>query len=486
MAMPAFDDPDGILAGTAPVPDDEPQHPTIHRATLEPGERVDDPWRPGDPLLLPEEGRPRLNAPERALALFDGRTADEVARALTKVPAHRLEPVTVPPPPEVTAEELRLERLRGLARWAGPTEYARKAYDHARRIVDEWPSNNPKAKKVPAPQLAQLERTRRTLDDCLERDRIQETRPEGCHCLGTGGYDGQVGIALWSSDDPPTLLYSEGMNGPLSWSRTCTACPEGRAHLAWIAEQKAQMEQRRQARISRRVLGSANIPHRFADLTLATYPDQVAAGKVQAWYLRTIGEIPTPSNVKQREGLLIHGPNRRGKTGLAIGVQKLALDRDILAVFRSLRDLLADLRRAFGRDRDTTFDEVLDALRAAPLLIIDDLGAERLSRGDSWVAEVLYGLLDHRCNARLPTILTSNLGWSESPEVRRRRALDGGTLEDRVWQASDYDPEELLDYVGERLWWRIDSMTNKLPLYGPVLGYDALPTTVPADPTDEL
>lgn len=490
MAMAAFDDPDGILDGTDPVPEDEPVAgpvaPSIHKVVLEPGEKVDDPWRPGDPLDLPTEGRPKSAGPRELGSLLGGRTPEEIVAAFPKIPKWNHEPThTDPPPPEDPVAD-RLDYLRYLARWCGPTAYAQAAYDQIKQIVDAWADNNPKSKKVPPAQLALLAKKRQTLDDCLERDRVQAGQPEGCHCLGTGGYDGQLVITLWSDTDPPVLVYSEGLNGPMTWSRTCSFCPEGKAHLAWAAVQRSAMHIRRQVKISRRILGIANIPERYKDLTLATYPDQVAAGKVQSWYLRVIGEIPTPASANLRRSLLIHGPNRRGKTGLAIGVQKLAIERDILAVFRPLRDLLADLKRAFGKDRDTSFDDVLDALRSAPLLIMDDLGAERLTRGDTWIAEVLYGLLDHRCNANLPTIITSNLGWSETDEARRRRSLDGGSLEDKAWKSSDYDPEELLRYVGERLWWRIDSMSNKLPLFGPVLGYDDVTTPVTPDPSDEL
>lgn len=490
MAMQAFDDPDDLLAGTEPVP--EEIRPTIHRAQLEPGEKVDTPWQPGDPLDLPTEGRPRSGRPPRAGDLFGGRTAEEVAAALPLVPLSNGQPKQIDPPPLADPEAERLDRLRYLARWVGPTTYAQQRYDAARLIVDDWPSNNPKSKRVPPAQLAHLAGCRATLDDCLERDALAATRSDECHCLGSGGYDGQVALILL---DPETvgkpvwerrILYSEGLDGPMTWSRICAHCPEGRAHLEWVAEQREGLKMRHAALIQRRILGQASIPARFEHLTLATYPDQAAAGKAQSWYLRVLGEIPTPIGLNHRKSLLIHGPNRRGKTGLAIGIQKLALERGVPAVFRSLRDLLADLRRAFGADANTTFDDVLDALRSAPLLIVDDIGAERLTRGDSWVAEVLYGLLDHRCNANLPTIMTSNLGWTETDEVGRRRALAKQTLEGKAWKATDYDPEELLRYVGERLWWRIDSMTNKLPLFGPVLGYDTDPSPVYLDPSDEL
>ncbi|MCP4713101.1 MAG: ATP-binding protein, partial [Planctomycetes bacterium] len=60
-----------------------------------------------------------------------------------------------------------------------------------------------------------------------------------------------------------------------------------------------------------------------------------------------------------------------------------------------------------------------EEIRNAPLLILDDLGIESPT---PWANEKLYQLLNHRYNARLPTIITTNLTL-ETLELRLRSRL---------------------------------------------------------------
>jgi len=67
------------------------------------------------------------------------------------------------------------------------------------------------------------------------------------------------------------------------------------------------------------------------------------------------------------------------------------------------------LRRTFSRDSSneiSEFEDLLDIYRKAPVLILDDLGSERMSE---WAAETLFSVLDYRYRLRLPTMITSNL-----------------------------------------------------------------------------
>lgn len=76
-------------------------------------------------------------------------------------------------------------------------------------------------------------------------------------------------------------------------------------------------------------------------------------------------------------------------------------------------DLMAALRAEIGADGGDPL-RIENAASRAPLLILDDLGAEKMSE---YGAEVLFRIIDRREREMLPVIVTSNL---RTPEVMQR------------------------------------------------------------------
>src|SRR4030095_15498706 len=76
------------------------------------------------------------------------------------------------------------------------------------------------------------------------------------------------------------------------------------------------------------------------------------------------------------------------------------------AYFVTVPDLLDYLRSAYAPDSKVSYDKVFEAVRTAPLLVLDDLGAHSST---PWAQEKLFQLLNFRYNAALPTVITSNL-----------------------------------------------------------------------------
>lgn len=79
-----------------------------------------------------------------------------------------------------------------------------------------------------------------------------------------------------------------------------------------------------------------------------------------------------------------------------------------------LPKFLEDLRNAYDRDRaDADFYTLLYSLDKCKLLIIDDIGSERVSE---WVRERLVSIINERVSNGLSTIYTSNLSPEEFKE----------------------------------------------------------------------
>ena len=133
---------------------------------------------------------------------------------------------------------------------------------------------------------------------------------------------------------------------------------------------------------------------------------------------------------KHPEGwLVIHGPNGNGKTHLAAAIANYLLERDVLVLFLNVPDLLDYLRMAFNprREWDVTnlsFEQRFDAITRAPILILDDFGAEGETQ---WANEKLYQILNYRTDMALPTVITTNLKLADI-EARLRSRLGNRLL----------------------------------------------------------
>jgi len=103
-----------------------------------------------------------------------------------------------------------------------------------------------------------------------------------------------------------------------------------------------------------------------------------------------------------RGWLILVGPSSCGKTHLAAAIVNERISQGQLAFFISTPDLLDRLRSAFNPDSEVPYDEFFDRVRNAPLLVLDDLGAQTST---PWAKEKLEQLLNHRFNSGLPTVI---------------------------------------------------------------------------------
>src|SRR5207244_381801 len=95
-----------------------------------------------------------------------------------------------------------------------------------------------------------------------------------------------------------------------------------------------------------------------------------------------------------------------------------------LFAYANIPDLLELIKRGFD-DSDIAAQAArrLDTLRTAPLVVLDDIGAERPSE---WQRERLLTIIGDRYDNELSTIITSNLTIAELTEPL------GGRLQSRI------------------------------------------------------
>ncbi len=119
---------------------------------------------------------------------------------------------------------------------------------------------------------------------------------------------------------------------------------------------------------------------------------------LEASYRAALSFADAPEN-----WLFIVGPNGCGKTHLAAAIVNRCRMRGERPVFFVVADLLDYLRHLMSSDSGPSFLDGFNQLRNAPLLVLDDLGAQS---DVSWVRDRLFQLINHRYVARLPTVFT--------------------------------------------------------------------------------
>ena len=119
--------------------------------------------------------------------------------------------------------------------------------------------------------------------------------------------------------------------------------------------------------------------------------------------------------------LVLAGPSGCGKTHLAAAIANQCIENNRPVFYITAPDLLDHLRSTFSPNSEMPYDEFFEQVRNAPLLILDDLGAQSST---PWAKEKLDQLLNHRFNNQLPTVIVSIVPIEELEERIRTRLTD--------------------------------------------------------------
>ncbi|MFA5602128.1 MAG: primosomal protein DnaI [Bacilli bacterium] len=114
---------------------------------------------------------------------------------------------------------------------------------------------------------------------------------------------------------------------------------------------------------------------------------------------------------KEVKGLYLHGNFGCGKTYVVASMFNELAKKGIKSVIVYWPELLRSLKESF---KSNNYEYKFSKIKKAPLLLLDDLGAENLT---SWGRdEILGSILQYRMQEGLPTFFTSNLDIKELEE----------------------------------------------------------------------
>lgn len=211
------------------------------------------------------------------------------------------------------------------------------------------------------------------------------------------------------------------------------------------AKREKADEQLRRSKI-RALESTAGIPKKFERLRLEDYraagPGQRLALAICKAYADTWSEQCSKGST-----LLFTGLTGTGKTHLACGIANVVMADHLSTVaFGTASDFGREIRSTYGRQRNDRSElQVMQALRAADLLILDDVGAQL---GSDHEMQMLFDIIDGRWREERAMIVTSNLTRDELKKYAGTRAmdrlLDRGTVVAFDWPSHRGQQENLL------------------------------------------
>jgi DNA replication protein DnaC len=181
---------------------------------------------------------------------------------------------------------------------------------------------------------------------------------------------------------------------------------------------------REQERLARRMrsmqrMGTLDALQRHTFETFITEPAHLSPEK--AFNLRRAFETCRYFAEEPEGWLLLTGTYGCGKTHLAAAIANARIDLGQPVLFMVVPDLLDHLRSAFSPQSEVTYDDLFEQLRSTTLLVLDDLGAQSST---PWAQEKLFQLLNHRYNAQLATVITTNQRLEDLEPRLRSRLMD--------------------------------------------------------------
>jgi len=138
-----------------------------------------------------------------------------------------------------------------------------------------------------------------------------------------------------------------------------------------------------------------------------------------------IGPKKSPSvDYRNGEGVFLYGDLGAGKTITAARMildfqKQLYLNRDEAnktVLFTKTPKLLHRIKNTYNKDSgiQETEASIIKAHQTADFLVLDEFG---MSKTSEWLLELLYLIVDHRYDSKLPTVFTSNYNLDQIAEI---------------------------------------------------------------------
>ena len=158
-----------------------------------------------------------------------------------------------------------------------------------------------------------------------------------------------------------------------------------------------------------------------------------------------------------KPGLLLIGEPGTGKTHLAVAALRTLIAKGHEGIFCDYQNLLDRIRASYDQASGASDREVYRTALEAELLLLDDLGAHRVTE---WVEDIVTSIVTSRCNNKKALIATTNLPDADAGDrTVVRSSAEPGRIDYRI---------SLADRIGARARSRLFEMCRvvRMPAVG--------------------
>jgi DNA replication protein DnaC len=194
---------------------------------------------------------------------------------------------------------------------------------------------------------------------------------------------------------------------------------------------------------------SCQIPPRYEHCSLANF-DAGNASLVAALERVTSYCASYPHlGIDDGLGLLFYGTSGVGKSHLAVAaLRELWMAKAVKGRFYDFHELIREIKNSYNEETRTTELQILEPVIDIDVLLLDDLGAWKLTE---WMLDTLFYILNGRYMAKKATFITTNfpVGTPSSQDATSRRG------------------EYLVERIGTPLRSRLMEMCTVISMSGP-------------------
>ena len=192
------------------------------------------------------------------------------------------------------------------------------------------------------------------------------------------------------------------------------------------------------------------IPPRYAHCSLANF--EPGSPSLRAALAKAMSYCNGYPHLGDDEGLglLFTGDNGVGKTHLAVAVlRELFTAKGARGEFWDFHELIREIKNSYNPETRTTELQVLAPVVEMDVLLLDDLGAWKMT---DWMNDTLFFILNSRYMAKRATLITTNFQDVDPTTLRKMHP--------------NAPKEFLLDRIGPRLRSRLMEMCLVIKMQG--------------------